>query len=150
MQRIASELRPGILDDLGLAAAIEWQTGEFRKRTGLAGRCAVPGEEPELAPGAATALFRILQEALTNVARHARARAVDVELAVEGTQASLRVTDDGVGINDEQLQDRSSMGVVGMRERAAALGGRVSVAGEPGRGTTVWAKLPRHPRENAP
>lgn len=147
VQRIAAELRPGILDDLGLAAAVEWQAGEFAKRTGIPCRCRVPEEEPDIAPHAGTAVFRILQEALTNVARHAGARSVEVALGVEGKLAQLRVADDGAGITEEQLKSRSSMGILGMRERAALLGGRVTVSARATGGTVVEARIPLRPQE---
>lgn len=147
VQRIAAELRPGILDDLGLAAAVEWQSGEFAKRTGIACRCRVPEDEPPIAPHAKTALYRILQEALTNVARHAGARRVEVALTVEGDAAVLRVADDGRGITDEELKSRASMGLLGMRERAALLGGRVALRAPQEGGTVVEARIPLRPQE---
>ncbi|MEW6489627.1 MAG: PAS domain-containing sensor histidine kinase [Thermodesulfobacteriota bacterium] len=147
VQRIAAELRPGILDDLGLAAAVEWQAGEFAKRTGIPCRCRVPEEEPAIAPHAGTAVFRIFQEALTNVARHAGARSVEVALGVEGELARLRVADDGAGITEEQVKSRTSMGLLGMRERAALLGGRVTVSAGAMGGTVVEARIPLRPQE---
>jgi signal transduction histidine kinase len=143
VRQIATELRPGVLDDAGLVSAVEWQAGEFERRTGIS--CRLVSTLPEREPDAevATALFRILQEALTNVARHAGATAVTIELAPRNRQVVLVVTDNGRGITARELEDRRSLGLLGMRERAFVLGGRVTVtAGHGGMGTRVTASLP--------
>lgn len=142
LHRILAELRPGVLDDLGLPAAIRWLADEFKRRTDI--RCTVQmtGGEPRLASGQATAVFRILQEALTNVARHARAKKVEIRLHSLPTALELVVHDDGRGITASEVQASGTLGILGMRERAITWHGRVSVRGEPGRGTTVRVFMP--------
>jgi len=142
VRRISAELRPGVLDDLGLAAAIDWQAKDFQKRSGVACVLRLPEDDPPLSREQATALFRIFQEGLTNVARHARARTVWVHLGEEGSHVVLEIEDDGVGFSPAALAERRSLGLLGMRERAAAFGGEVEVAGSPGRGVTVLVRLP--------
>jgi PAS domain S-box-containing protein len=141
-RRLSAMLRPSILDDLGLCAAIRWQAAEFSQRTGVACETRVPDQEAALAPSVALALFRILQEALTNVARHAGAHHVVVELLREREAAALVVSDDGRGLPAAEAAGRRSLGLMGMRERAAALGGEIEISGAPGRGTTVRARIP--------
>jgi PAS domain S-box-containing protein len=143
VHRIISELRPGILDELGLEAAVEWYVGEFEKRTGISCRVASNMAESTLSPDQATALFRILQEALTNVARHAGATAVEIRLAAEAGRVTLGIADNGSGIPEEKIGDSRSIGLLGMRERARALGGDLAVRPKPDRGTTVEVILPR-------
>ncbi len=142
VRRISSSLRPAILDDLGLEAAIEWQVLEFQGRTKVACKLEVDGGERALESARATTVFRILQEALTNVARHAGAKHVDVNLWVSEEQLMLAVRDDGKGIADDELTSPSALGLIGMRERAGAHGGRVVVSQPPEGGTQVLLKLP--------
>jgi signal transduction histidine kinase len=142
VRRIATELRPGILDDLGLVAAIEWAAKEFQQRTGIACHASLPDSDITLDVERATAFFRIFQETLTNVARHAAAREVNVRLAWEDGALHLVVHDDGVGITDEQLAGTRSLGIVGMRERALLLGGEFTIDGRPDAGTTVSVRIP--------
>jgi len=142
LHRILAELRPGVLDDLGLPAAIRWLAAEFKRRTEIACTVQMTGGEPGLDSGQATAVFRILQEALTNVARHAKARRVEIRLHVLPTAFELVVTDDGRGITSAELQATGTLGILGMRERAITWHGRVTVHGEPGRGTTVRVFMP--------
>jgi signal transduction histidine kinase len=143
VRRIATELRPGLLDDLGLVAAIEWQTQEFARRTGLAYTLRLGDHDLELEPDLATALFRILQEALTNIARHAEATHVAVELDDQPNHLTLVVRDDGKGITPGQLSATQSLGLMGMRERARVWGGQVTVEGIAGQGTTVAVRIPQ-------
>jgi PAS domain S-box-containing protein len=142
VRRIASDLRPGLLDDLGLLAAIEWETGQFQARTGIQCRLEVAEEDLSIAPDAATALFRILQEALTNVARHAGATNLSVRLTSATGGLSLQVHDNGRGASYERLSAPTSLGILGMRERALLLGGEFTVQSMPGEGTTVSVRLP--------
>ncbi len=142
VRRIATELRPGLLDDLGLTAAIEWQAEEFNKRTGIDVRLELPVEEPTLDRNLATAIFRIFQETLTNVIRHAGASQVWVTLKSTPQEITLTVRDDGSGIAPEEAISPKSLGLLGMRERASAWGGRLVFEGQPGRGTTVRLTLP--------
>ena len=142
VQKIATELRPVVLDTLGLFAAIEWQARDFEQRTGIETCALVPDADPPLARDSSTALFRIVQESLTNVARHARATQVQIELTPEREMLWLRIRDNGCGITEAHLSDPRSVGIVGMRERAALLGGRCQIGRLPGGGTVVEAWLP--------
>ena len=145
VQRIATELRPVVLDSLGLCAAVEWQARDFEARTGITCRASVPEADLCLERDPATALFRILQESLTNVARHAGATRVDIELGCRQNWLSLRVRDNGRGIRPAELRDPRSVGLLGMRERATLLGGHCEISSESGRGTQVEARLPFGP-----
>jgi PAS domain S-box-containing protein len=142
VRRIATELRPGVLDDLGLEAAIEWQAKEFEARTAI--RCAFRSclKEIELEGPLATGVFRILQETLTNVARHSGATQVDVTLTAQTGRLALTVADNGKGITAREQGDRRSLGLLGMRERALLLGGQISITGRPAAGTTVVLDVP--------
>lgn len=142
VHRICADLRPPILDDFGLVAALEWQVQEFEARTGIPCRLKAPRREPKLSPGQKTAAFRIFQESLTNVIRHAKATDVRVHLTVRGGRLVLEVKDDGVGIPAQRAASPSSLGLAGMRERALSWGGRLDVIGEPGRGTIVTLSMP--------
>jgi signal transduction histidine kinase len=143
VQRIATGLRPVILDSLGLPAAIEWQAGDFSQRTGLVCNVTVPGGNFTLDRDRATALFRILQESLTNIVRHAGASQVKVNLVELDHAIELTVQDDGSGISNAATADPRSIGLIGMSERAQAFGGVLTIAGTPGVGTTVTALIPR-------
>lgn len=137
MHRIATELRPGVLDDLGLTAAVEWLGRDFARRTGLRVHVSVPPEDVTVGAAQATAVFRILQESLTNVARHARATEVDVIFRVAARALELIVRDNGIGITEQQITNPTSLGLLGMSERAQACGGIVSIVGLPAAGTTL-------------
>jgi signal transduction histidine kinase len=141
VQRMSSQLRPGILDDLGLVAALEWLARDFQQRSGI--QCIAEVDNTlDISGPRATVLFRICQESLTNVSRHAQASQVTVSLGRRDFDVVLRVTDNGRGISSEEMEDPRSYGVMGMRERARAFGGRVTISGAPGEGTTVEATLP--------
>jgi PAS domain S-box-containing protein len=142
VQRIMTELRPAILDDLGLIPAIEWQVGQFRKRTGIECDLVLPEADIDLPRGASTALFRILQESLTNVARHADAKRVGVALSLDDGWMSMEVTDDGKGISVLDLESSRSFGLIGMRERAQVFGGRLDIDSAPREGTRVQVMIP--------
>jgi signal transduction histidine kinase len=142
VRRIGSELRPAILDDAGLVAAIEWTVDEFQARTGTRVEVSLPDADLALGRETATALFRILQETLTNVARHANATRVSVRLAKEDGSLILEVRDNGKGLNEEQLSGKSSLGILGMRERVQLLGGTLTISSPPGEGTTVRVLIP--------
>jgi len=143
VQRIASDLRPAVLDELGLEAAIEWYVREFEDRAGIACDFRSDLDGTRLDPGTATAVFRILQEALTNVIRHSGATRVQVELTVDPKRLLLEVRDNGRGIPEDRVADSRSLGLLGMRERARFLGGDVSVRGDPNHGTKVSVTIPR-------
>lgn len=142
VRRIATELRPGILDDLGLVAAIEWQANEFQTRTGIPCVVASTIHEPILDQDLNTAFFRIFQEALTNVMRHANASRVDVRFQDEAGKLVLEIKDDGRGITEGEISNTRSIGLLGMRERAGLMGGEVTVRGEPGKGTVITVAIP--------
>jgi len=142
VRKIAAELRPGILDDLGLLAAVEWQLEEFEKRSGIKTRfrAGMPGRQypPQMSIG----LFRICQEALTNVARHSGAKLVQIFLGYEEDQIVLRVRDDGRGLPPQQEGGRKTLGVLGMKERALMMGGQLEVRSEAGEGVTLIVNIP--------
>lgn len=145
VRRIASELRPRTLDDLGLTAALEWQAQEFESRTGIRCALALPEEELTLDPERSTAIFRIFQESLTNVGRHSRATRVEAHLEKLQNQLVFLVRDNGVGFDIAQTRTRKSLGLVGMQERALLLNGELTIESVPGSGTTVKFQIPLSP-----
>jgi len=142
VRRIATALRPSVLDQLGLAAALEWQGHEFGTRTGIEVAMELSVDGAAVPDDLGSSAFRILQEALTNVARHARATRVTIRLAQTPALLTLAVSDDGVGIPPERLDGTASLGLVGMRERALACGGELEISSAPGHGTTVLLRVP--------
>ena len=142
VRRISTQLRPAILDAAGLVAAVEWAAEEFAARTGTKSQLDLPHEDIVIDQERATALFRIFQETLTNVARHAGATEVRVRLAQENGSLILEVRDNGKGIREEQLSASTSLGILGMRERALLLGGELTISGVSGEGTTVRVRIP--------
>jgi PAS domain S-box-containing protein len=157
VKRISTRLRPATLDHLGLAEAIRWEAMTIRARTGL--RCNVPADKDitVLTAEQQTMLFRIFQEALTNVVRHAKASAVHVALSQRGDSFELRIRDNGVGITDAQARHPGAIGLLGMRERAALIGGTFAIDGRRGKGTVVTVRLPiaaappaQPPKQSAP
>ncbi len=142
MREIIRELRPDILDHLGLSAAIEWQLQEFQTRTQIECKFDTTLDEVPLDLDRSTAVFRIFQETLTNIARHANATRVQASLKQEGGDLVLQVRDNGRGIAPSDLTDKQTFGLLGMRERAHVFGGEVTFDGEPGQGTTVTVRIP--------
>ena len=142
VRRISSELRPGMLDDLGLLAAMEWQLSQFGERSGLECRLDSRTDDSGLDRARSTALFRIFQELLTNIARHAGASGVQVSFELDDGRYILTVADDGRGMTEEEMNDPSSLGLMGMRERARPLGGEIEIEGVPNGGTTVHVYVP--------
>jgi len=142
LHAVTAELRPGILDDFGLAAAIEWQADTFRSRTGIDCRLVNDGYEPELTKDQATALFRIFQELLTNIIRHAEAKEVIVRLEKQDGELRLQVEDNGRGITEDEIHSPHAFGLLGIRERLYPLNGQVVFKGRPGHGTRVTIHLP--------
>jgi len=142
VRRISSELRPGILDDLGLVATIEWQLQEFQDRSGIQAKLISAPEETTLDADGATAAFRIFQEILTNVARHAQATQVEVTLEESASFLTLQVQDNGRGMTESEVHSPRSIGLLGMQERARLRAGEVQIQGTPGKGTTVTVRLP--------
>src|SRR5207302_577203 len=143
VQRVAAELRPSVLDELGLRAAIEWEAREFATRTDIECRVELPEGQPAVDASRATAVFRIFQEALTNVARHAAATHVIVRLGMTPNALDLTVEDNGRGIREGALHDSRSLGLLGMRERAGNFHGNVTITGNPGAGTILTLTMPR-------
>jgi signal transduction histidine kinase len=142
VRRIATELRPAVLDDFGLVAAIDSHLNEFEHRTGISCRLHVAPGSTGINNNISTNLFRILQEILTNIIRHAKATRLEVRLSQEAGEVLLSVRDDGRGIAAEDLLRREALGILGMRERLELLGGSLNIEGVPGRGTLVEARLP--------
>lgn len=150
MQEICQELRPGVLDDLGLVAAISWQAKEFRKRTGIPCHLILSGTDLQPGRAVSEALFRVFQETLTNIIRHARATEVNIILCKNGDHLRLVVQDNGVGISSEQLTNPNALGLIGIRERIYALNGTVTIKGVPGQGTTISVSVPFQQQGNQP
>lgn len=142
LHRVCTELRPVILDDFGLAAAIQWQAEDFQNRTGIACRVMLDTEADKLTRDESTAVFRIFQETLTNVLRHAAATEVSVRLWEEDGQLMLEIADNGKGIKDSEINSPTSLGLIGMRERVYALSGTMRFSGIHDKGTRVIVAVP--------
>jgi signal transduction histidine kinase len=142
VREISSQLRPGVLDDLGLAAAIEWQTQEFQAQMGIRCKFNASSENITLDPDKSTAVFRIFQETLTNVTRHAKATGVNISMMKKANNLLLKVIDNGKGIEEDKISNPKSLGLLGMRERALLLGGNFKITSTLGKGTTVTLQVP--------
>ena len=142
IRRISTGLRPEILDEMGLVAAFGWQAKEFQKRMGMRCRLNLPEDQVVLDRELSTAVFRIFQEILTNIARHAKASSVEVNLTISDNHLNLKVVDDGIGISASQIRGHKSLGLLGMQERAQLFGGEVNIEGAAGRGTAVSVSIP--------
>ena len=142
VRSISTQLRPSILDHFGLQAAIEWQANEFQKRTAIRCKLSIEPMDVVFDEIKSTAIFRIFQETLTNITRHAKATRVDVSLYQNDDEVVLKVSDNGIGFSHEQLDNHKSLGLVSIRERAKFLGGSVDIESEQGMGTTVTLKIP--------
>lgn len=142
VRKISADLRPGVLDNLGLLPAIEWQTEELQARMGIACHLSMPEHQPQLPQRDATALFRIFQESLTNIVRHAGASRVEVVVGIAGGRLELTVEDDGGGVTPDQLRNPRAYGILGMFERAREIGAELSIDGQPGLGTRVVLSYP--------
>ncbi|MBC7950037.1 MAG: PAS domain S-box protein [Chitinophagaceae bacterium] len=141
VRRISSELRPSLLDDLGLIPAMEWHLEEFEKRSGILKEFTGPPKEIQLSDEIKIGLFRIFQESLTNVARHAQAKNVKINLEKNDKKVILTIKDDGLGF-DEVNAPKKTLGILGMKERTIMLGGEYTITGVPGQGTTVSVAVP--------
>lgn len=142
VQKISAKLRPTILDELGLNAAIEWQTEEFEKLTSIKCSLVLPKDDFNLNQNKSTAIFRIFQEALTNIARHSEADKVSISMLTDQSNLNLEVVDNGIGISVEQIKDFKSLGIHGMEERAMIFGGQVTFDSISGKGTKVKVEIP--------
>lgn len=142
VRRISSNLRPGILDDLGLIAALEWQSSEFEKRTSISCKLAYSDGEIYLERDMATAIFRVYQETLTNVMRHAHATEVNTRLEKTSHEIILSITDNGKGFDANDTKNKKTLGLIGMKERALMFNGEMNIESTPGKGTTVTLKIP--------
>lgn len=142
VRRISSELRPSLLDDLGLTAAMEWQLTEFEKRFEIKTHFKPDDAEIKLPESMKTALFRIFQESLTNVARHSKAKKVTISLILHNSSIVLSVVDNGVGFDKQNSIGKKTLGILGMQERTAMLGGIYEISGKPGKGTKVVVRIP--------
>ncbi|MGB6012425.1 MAG: ATP-binding protein, partial [Desulfobacterales bacterium] len=141
VRSLAIRLRPGILDDLGLVDALEWYTADFERRTGIT--CVFEHANiPNISDNVATAAYRIAQETLTNVARHASASRVEVDLQENEGILSLSTVDNGIGFNASKLSETEALGLAGMRERAVLVNGVLNVQSQPGDGTRVFFRVP--------
>ena len=148
VRKIATDLRPGILDELGVVAAIKWMAKNFQNRTGIRCKVAVQGVDKISDTARATAIFRFAQEALTNVMRHAAASQVTVSMKKKDDTLVLEVRDNGIGIKEGRIFDSKSLGLVGIRERVLLLGGEALISGKTGEGTVVRVILPMEERAN--
>jgi signal transduction histidine kinase len=142
VKRIITKLRPGLLDDLGLTAAIEWQAKDFQIHTGIVCEVLAEPEEMNINPEISTAMFRIFQETLTNITRHSGATRVTVNLVQANDALELKVHDNGRGITAEEINDPKSFGLIGIRERAQYWHGTVAIEGKPEIGTTIIVQFP--------
>lgn len=142
VRRISSELRPSILDDMGLAAAIHWQLEEFGKRSGLQTKMIDRLPPVHISEEVKTGLFRIMQESLTNVGRYAQAKQVEILLQENAGELELVISDDGMGFDSAAIHSQKTLGLLGMRERAAMIGGIFAISSEKGKGTTVTVRVP--------
>jgi len=142
VRRISSELRPAVLDSLGLLAAIEWQAEEFNNRMGITCEYFITVDSIELPFEVTTLVFRILQESLTNAAKHSGASLVTITFGLENDYYQLEIKDNGRGIKKEDFEKKNSFGLLGMRERAEIFKGTISITSEPGRGTTISVLIP--------
>jgi PAS domain S-box-containing protein len=142
VRKISSDLRPSMLDDLGLAAAIEWQAQEFEKRSGIAVSVMLETGETKVENKIAITLFRIFQESLTNIARHSGARHVEVKLQIDNNGIDMSIRDDGQGFIVKGIENKKTLGILGMRERVAIIDGQYTIESAPGKGTTVKVQVP--------
>lgn len=143
VRNIAGRLRPAVLDHLGLVPAIEWQVKQFQRQTGIASEFVANTGNPQLPPEQAIALFRIVQEAMTNAARHAAGTRVDVSLFEDPRSVALEIRDNGIGIAADRVSRATSLGLLGMQERAREVGATITIEGHPGRGTVVTVRVER-------
>jgi len=146
VQRLSSELRPGMLDDLGVSAAIEWQANQIRDRTNITFDIVSMPEDITLDATSSITFFRIFQETLTNIVRHSEATHVEVNLNQDEKNTTMTVSDNGKGISRQQVSDPTSLGLIGMRERVSNIDGLFKLSSESGKGTTIFISIPTSPK----
>ncbi|MGD1043781.1 MAG: sensor histidine kinase [Bacteroidota bacterium] len=144
VQRISSGLRPKILDTVGLAAAVEWHTREFTKRTSIEVKLQQPATIPSMGDAMTTGVYRIIQEALTNVARHSEATRAEVTMRLNDGELHVEIADNGKGIDQAMIVHPESLGILSMQERARMLGGKIAITSNPGKGTCIVLSAPIH------
>jgi len=149
VRRIATDLRPKVLDFLGLTAAIKWHAQQFQSRSGIVCQLNIDTAEIEIDQERSTNIYRIFQEALTNIMRHADASSINVILTKKGDEVQLEIVDNGKGIDRKALSDPKSVGLTGMRERALLMGGKMSISGARGKGTKVKVTIPLMDKEES-
>lgn len=142
VRKIATDLRPSILDDLGLLAAIEWHAQEFERRFGISTTFKSEVQRLDFSPRTAIGLFRICQESLTNIARYSSAKNVSIILQEESDQIALKISDDGIGFDPDKIRNKKTLGLLGMNERALMMGGEFEISSIEGKGTLVAVKVP--------
>jgi PAS domain S-box-containing protein len=142
IKKISTELRPGLIDDLGFTAALEWQAEEFEKRTGIETTFSHPREEIFPDTEQSIALFRIIQEALTNIARHAKATSVAIRMGQSNSHLHVQIQDNGIGVQQKEIDSFKSLGLIGIRERAQLLGGQARIKGKKNEGTNIDILVP--------
>jgi signal transduction histidine kinase len=145
IRKIIADLRPDILDHLGLIAAIEWKLDEFRQQTGIQCLLTVPKKNTLINEERDIAVFRILQEALTNIAKHSKATKVTLEVETQANNLTMKITDNGCGMAEAQMHVPGKFGILGMHERARHFGGEVKISSHPQKGTTLTLKMPLKP-----
>jgi len=144
IRKIAMQLRPSVLDDLGLIEALKWQIRDFQNRYAIPIAFQYPDNPPALAAASATGLFRIFQEALTNIARHAEATAITASLSVCGQQLVMKIADNGKGFDTTTVKKKKTLGLLGMKERTLMMLGTYEITGKPGEGTSLSISIPLH------
>ena len=142
VHNVSEDLRPGILDDFGISAALEWQAEEFQKRTGIECKTSLPPDQFDLSKEKSTNLFRIVQESLTNVIRHAGATKIEINLNAKDRVLILEIVDNGKGISRAATTHPKSFGIIGIKERVHSLGGDIDIAGIPNEGTRLTIRMP--------
>jgi signal transduction histidine kinase len=142
VRQISSDLRSGVLDNFGFAAAIEWQSMEFRKKTGIIVNFFDETDGLKIPQKHSMGLFRIFQECLTNIARHAMATKVDISLRRSGGELLLQIKDNGKGFNTKKVMEKKTLGLIGMQERTKIIHGNINIHSKPGNGTTIDLSIP--------
>ena len=142
VQKISSDLRPGILDDLGLSNAIQWQSNEISRRTDLKFKLHLTENDENLNDDVKTQLYRVFQEALTNIVRHAHAKQVEVNLELKRKYLLFEIIDDGIGANSNEIDNINSLGIIGMKERVATISGEIKIMSRLNKGTKIKITVP--------